>query len=401
MADYFSGNPVPPPNPGGYRPCPRCAEPVLAEAVVCRWCGSRLAGAGARRFAAAAGMVIGGVLVAVAPILPWVWVVLLGDATLFNLARLAPAGALPLVLVPIALVVCGVVAVVTAAVLREGVAARVTAAVLFVVAGAMGGVLLGDLLTSFSDANQFAQVGPGPWVCVAGALFMLAGAIVPAPAKGIRRSPSRAVFSSVACAVVVVVAALGTVAAVRVGTSSRTAASDLTNVGSLPSAEPGLPPPSPSFEPPITEPPTTEPATTEPTDTEPPTSAGTALADAEAVVESKGYRPYPDTTWPRASGLQVILATVAESGDGYANRAFFFENGRYLGTDTSADSAGIREAWSTSDTVALSYELYNAEDPMCCPTADAAIVRYHWTGSRLVPLDAIPTTDSAANGSRR
>jgi hypothetical protein len=87
--------------------------------------------------------------------------------------------------------------------------------------------------------------------------------------------------------------------------------------------------------------------------------------------------------------------------DGYSNRAFFFANGNYVGTDTSTDSAGITALWATGDTVALSYQLYNPADPMCCPTASTATVRYHRTGGGVSPLDTIPSADWAAIPSRR
>jgi len=98
---------------------------------------------------------------------------------------------------------------------------------------------------------------------------------------------------------------------------------------------------------------------------------------------------------------EKILATATGTADGYAQAAFYFYNGRYLGTDAIAPSAGISEAWQDDTTVALSYQLYNTTDPMCCPTAGSAIVRFHWTGTQLVPLDPIPPNEGAVDGSRR
>lgn len=129
-------------------------------------------------------------------------------------------------------------------------------------------------------------------------------------------------------------------------------------------------------------------------------SQGT-LESAEAVVRAKGYRPYSNLGWGSPNTLKVILGTVSISVDGYSNRAFFFANGQYVGTDTSNDSAGIVALWSTGDTLALSYQLYNPADPMCCPTANAATVRYHWNGSTLAPLDHVPSADWTAIPSRR
>ncbi|MET9259903.1 LppP/LprE family lipoprotein [Amycolatopsis sp. NPDC004079] len=403
MTDPFSGGPAPWPSaPPAAFPCPYCAQPVQAGTVQCWRCGSRLIPAAApgeslRRFAAATGLAAGGVLVGVSPVLPWFQVVLLGNASLFDVARLANSRTVPLVFLPVALAVCGAAAIVAAVVLREGVAARATGFVLFGVAGVLGGLLLVSLLSGLADAGGLLRIGLGPWVAVAGALFMLIGAVVPQPATRPPRASGRAVFSSIACAVAIVVAVLGLTAAVGTDRATRTTADSTTTTPeptpTIPSSpEPVLPPVSTQ---------SSVPTATSTEDPEPTAGPRTTLADAEAVVQAKGYRPYPGTSWVSADGLQVILATIAESADGYANRAFFFHDGKYLGTDTSADSAGIQEAWSTDTTIALSYELYNTEDPQCCPTANTATVRYHWTGTRLVPLDAIPPADPTANPSRR
>ncbi|WP_116202934.1 LppP/LprE family lipoprotein [Amycolatopsis circi] len=405
MTDSLSGGPAPWPSaPPAAFPCPYCAQPVQAGAALCWRCGSRLVpaatpGETARRFAAATGLAAGGVLVGVSPVLPWFQVLLLGNANLFDVARLANSRILPLVLLPVALTVCGVAAIIAAVVLREGVAARATGFVLFGVAGVLGGLLLVSLLSGLANTGDLLRIGLGPWVSVTGALFMLLGAVVPQPASRQPRASGRAVFSSITCTVAIVVAALGLTAAVGIERANRAtadnAAATLTPTPAAPSPEPVLPAP------PTSAPQSSAPTSVTTEDSEPPAAPRNTLADAEAVVRAKGYRPYPGTSWESASGLQVILATITESGDGYANRAFFFNDGKYLGTDTSADSAGIQASWSTDTTVALSYELYNAEDPLCCPTANAAAVRYHWTGTRLIPLDAIPPDDPAANPSRR
>ncbi|MFE3176502.1 LppP/LprE family lipoprotein [Amycolatopsis sp. NPDC059090] len=407
MTDSPSGGPAPWPGaPPAAFPCPYCAQPVPAGTVLCWRCGNRLVPAAApgdtvRRFAAATGLATGGVLVGVSPVLPWFQAVLLGNASLFDVAGLASSRTVPLVFLPVALAVCGAAAIVAAVVLREGVAARATGFVLFGVSGILGGLLLVGLLSGVASAGGLLRIGLGPWVSVAGALLMLVGAMVPQPAARPPSASGHAVFSSIACTVAIVVAALGLTAATGIDRATHATADSTTEpaLTTPSSSEPALPAPSTSDPQPSTSTSTATSTTTE--ESEPPAAPRTTLADAEAVVQAKGYRPYPGTSWESADGLQVILATIAESGDGYANRAFFFHDGKYLGTDTSVDSAGIQEAWSTDTTVALSYELYNAEDPLCCPTANTATVRYHWTGTRLVPLDAIPSSDPTASPSRR
>lgn len=117
-----------------------------------------------------------------------------------------------------------------------------------------------------------------------------------------------------------------------------------------------------------------------------------SLAAAKATVRGKGYTPYPNTAshWAGAATLNVILGTATGSGDGYNNWAFFFVNGHYIGTDTKSPSAGIRVAWTSPTTVALTYPLYQPSDPLCCPSGGTTTVRYHWNGAQLVALDPIP-----------
>jgi hypothetical protein len=130
-----------------------------------------------------------------------------------------------------------------------------------------------------------------------------------------------------------------------------------------------------------------------------PSPAG--LADAEKLVNGKGYSPVSHTPWPAGGGLAAIVAVKTPTADALTQRVFFFHDGAYLGTDTSAPSALIQLGESTAVTVTVSYQLYNADDSMADPSGGWATVRFHWTGSRLVPLDPIPTADVSSDGSRR
>lgn len=113
------------------------------------------------------------------------------------------------------------------------------------------------------------------------------------------------------------------------------------------------------------------------------------LAAAVTLLKKKGYRP--DThTWDSSFKLNMLIGTFAKSADGYNKRAFFFLGRRYLGTDAAAPSAQVQEVWRDDRTIALLYILYRRNDPLCCPTAGGAIVRFEWNGSRLVALDPIP-----------
>jgi hypothetical protein len=145
----------------------------------------------------------------------------------------------------------------------------------------------------------------------------------------------------------------------------------------------------------------TQPATTSTTSTvaPPPTttgSSGTGCQDAGCavrVVAGRGFTANP-TTFDPSRSLNVLLGVRTGSADGTAQQAFFFWRGRYIGTDTFDISAGIRLQSQTADTATLVYRLYNPPDPQCCSTAGTATVRYHWDGSRLVPLDPIPPSTS-------
>jgi LppP/LprE lipoprotein len=113
---------------------------------------------------------------------------------------------------------------------------------------------------------------------------------------------------------------------------------------------------------------------------------------AEQLVRSRGYVPGDTTDFatPAQSGLHVIVATAAGSADGRGQRAFFFRNRDFLGTDLKMPSATVKVAWRNDSTIALSYAAYKTGDPLCCPTGGAMIVRYKLTGNRLKPLDPIP-----------
>ena len=154
-----------------------------------------------------------------------------------------------------------------------------------------------------------------------------------------------------------------------------------------------------------TVPTTTAPPTrsTVPSVTSPPsTSAPTGpVAAAAAVVRARGYTAKDTSSYDPSSSLRVLIGTRTGSRDGYVQRAFFFVGDRYLGTDTLLPSASIRFVGQADDTVTLAYPLYYPSDRLCCPSAGTARVRYHWTGSKLQPLDEIPPVGDESRGSRR
>src|SRR3954470_12156216 len=135
------------------------------------------------------------------------------------------------------------------------------------------------------------------------------------------------------------------------------------------------------------------PTSSTPTETTPPSSSGGTRSEAAARVRQEGYRPDDLSQYEPSNTLRVLVGTRTDSGDGYAKRAFFFVGGRYIGTDTSDDSAGIRVEGQSGTTVTLAYAIYQSNDALCCPSSTST-VRYQWNGSRLVPLDPIPSRSS-------
>ncbi len=125
------------------------------------------------------------------------------------------------------------------------------------------------------------------------------------------------------------------------------------------------------------------------------------LSAAEADVRSRGYYPVDASAYDPAAPLSVILGVRKSSGDGTAQRAFFFADGRLVGTDTPDDSSGIRIAFARPAVIALTYALYDPKDPQCCPSAGSATVPYRWDGERVRPERPVPPSSFSVPDSRR
>ncbi|WP_250291317.1 LppP/LprE family lipoprotein [Frankia sp. CiP1_Cm_nod1] len=127
---------------------------------------------------------------------------------------------------------------------------------------------------------------------------------------------------------------------------------------------------------------------------------GTETA-AVAVVREHGYTPTGTAGYRPDNDLSVIVGRWTAAVDGHPQQAFLFHRGRLVGTGTQLPSAAVEWLWSTGDVVALSYQLYRPDDPLCCSTGGAATVRYQWNGTTAVPLDPVPSADWSASVSRR
>jgi hypothetical protein len=122
---------------------------------------------------------------------------------------------------------------------------------------------------------------------------------------------------------------------------------------------------------------------------------------AVAVLKAHGYTPADTSQYHSAQTLRVLVGTRTGSGDGYAQQAFFFLDGRYLGTDASAPSAGIDVVAQSDTEVTLGYRLYRPGDPLCCARGGQADVRFQLNDGRLSALDPIPPVESSTGASRR
>jgi hypothetical protein len=131
------------------------------------------------------------------------------------------------------------------------------------------------------------------------------------------------------------------------------------------------------------------------------TTGGEGLDQAVAVVKAHGYTPDDTTSYHPNQTLQVLVATRTASADGYAQQAFFFVDSRYVGTDTSTPSAGIKLISQGDTEATLAYRLYRPGDPLCCARGGEATVRFQLNNGRLVPLDPIPPANSSTGSSRQ
>jgi hypothetical protein len=76
--------------------------------------------------------------------------------------------------------------------------------------------------------------------------------------------------------------------------------------------------------------------------------------------------------------------------DGHDQHLYFFDLGRYVGSDGLGRSNEIVGLWRDDRTFAFLYVLYRPDDALCCPTGGGRIVRFRWNGKRFRALDRPP-----------
>lgn len=125
------------------------------------------------------------------------------------------------------------------------------------------------------------------------------------------------------------------------------------------------------------------------------------LGAALEAVKSRGYSVADPSSYHSSQTLQVLVGTRGGTQDGYDQQAFFFEDGRYLGTDTSQPSASVKVIGQSDTEVTLAYALYQPGDGSCCAKGGQATVRFQLNNGRLQALDPIPPVSSSSAPSRR
>ncbi len=121
---------------------------------------------------------------------------------------------------------------------------------------------------------------------------------------------------------------------------------------------------------------------------------------AAAVLKAHGYTANNTGEYHSGQTLRVLLGTRTGSGDGYGQQAFFFIDGRYLGTDTKEPSATLRVVSQSDTEVAIAYPLYHSSDPLCCPGGGTRVVHFALNNGKLTALDPIPPANSNTGLSR-
>jgi hypothetical protein len=122
---------------------------------------------------------------------------------------------------------------------------------------------------------------------------------------------------------------------------------------------------------------------------------------AAAAVRERGFTPNDPSQYHSDQALGVLVGTRTGSGDGYGQQAFFFVNGRYIGTDAKEPSATLKVLSQGDTEVTLGYPLYRKGDPLSSPSGGEAHVTFQLNNGKLVPLGKIPTASSSASLSRQ
>jgi hypothetical protein len=109
------------------------------------------------------------------------------------------------------------------------------------------------------------------------------------------------------------------------------------------------------------------------------------LSGAEAVLSAKGFTTNAASDYHPNQTLRVLVGTRTGSAEGNGQQAFFFVDGRYIGTDAKQPSAQINVVSQGDTEVALAYALAGGGE---------ATVRFQLNNGKLVPLGPIPSASA-------
>jgi uncharacterized protein YcfL len=129
-----------------------------------------------------------------------------------------------------------------------------------------------------------------------------------------------------------------------------------------------------------------------------------AILKAKATISVNGVQwspminSHPDAEVPDGSGGMLYAWNVVldGDGDGSAQQIFFFDNNRYIGTDTAKYHLPSKVHAGASGTIIATYDHYLSNDPMCCASGQEFTVMFHWNGSHLTP-NSVSTLNAAVN----
>jgi hypothetical protein len=127
--------------------------------------------------------------------------------------------------------------------------------------------------------------------------------------------------------------------------------------------------------------------------------SGSAQA-AAAVVRSHGFTPNDLSEYHPEQTLRVLVGTFSGSQEGLDQRAFFFLDGRYLGTDAKEPSAKLKVVAQSDSEVAIAYSLFRPGEQPCCSRGTQTIVHFQLNDGKLATAQAIPPAHSSTGASR-
>jgi len=118
--------------------------------------------------------------------------------------------------------------------------------------------------------------------------------------------------------------------------------------------------------------------------TTPSGGANRALTAAIAVLARHGYAPLAVDTYGPTDTLHVLIG-ISRAGGPAAQRAFFFDEGTYLGTDASSPSAQIEVVSHSDSEATLAYTVIHAG------RMSVRRVRFALDMGQLSALDPLPS----------